>query len=141
MGWLCILGRMKAWQLLLLGIGACAEPERRPPTTYVPIARGPDNASALPPGPLEPLTAPLGQDPSSTSAAVPVSPKAATNDKPEKVPGADPINDAKCFRGTEGSCCTEPGFKSKRVGGKVICPTGTVLGKQCKSIGKTCPKP
>jgi hypothetical protein len=130
---------MKAWQLLLLGIGACAEPARRPPTTYVPIARGPDNASALPPGPLEPLAAPLGQDP--TSAPATASPKAATNDKPEKVAGADPINDAKCFRGTEGSCCTEPGFKTKRIGGKLVCPTGTVLGKQCKSIAKTCPKP
>ncbi|MDB5216097.1 MAG: hypothetical protein JWO86_4024 [Myxococcaceae bacterium] len=137
MGRLCILGGMKAWPLLLVGIssriGACAEPERRPPTTYVPLVRGPESAS-LPPGPLDPSPAPLGQD--SPSTPVPVSSKAATNEKPS--PASNPANDAKCFRTTPGDCCTEPGFKSKRQGNKTICPTGTILGKECKGFGKSC---
>ena len=139
MGRMCILGEMKAWPLLLLGIstqiGACAEPERRPPTTYVPLVRGPETPP-LPPGPLEPAPAPLGAEPS--GAPTPASSKAGSNEKPEKTPGSDPVNDGKCFRGTEGSCCTEPGFKAKKQGAKVICPTGTVLGAKCKNISKVC---
>ena len=143
MGRLCILRRMKAWQLLLLGIGACAEPARRPPTTYVAIARGPDNASALPPGPLEPAAAPLGQDPSSTSAPVPVSSKAASNDKDKDkndkgAIGNDPANDEKCFKKGKGDCCTEQGFKAKRTGTVAVCPAGMILGAKCKGFGRSC---
>jgi len=134
---MCILGEMKAWPLLLLGIGlgigACAEPERRPPTTYVPLVRSPESP-ALPPGPLEPGTPPQGLDPSSTPS--PVSSKAATNDKTEKpTPGNDPVNDDKCFKKIEGNCCAEPGVKAT----KKKCPTGMILGAKCsRGFGKAC---
>lgn len=141
MGRMCILGEMKARPLLLLWIStwistqilACAEPERRPPTTYVPLVRGPE-AAPLPPGPLEPASAPLGQDPTATPTAVTT--KAATNDKTEKpTPGNDPANDEKCFRRVEGNCCAEPG-KAKKKGGQ--CPAGMILGAKCKGIGRSC---
>jgi len=137
---MCILGEMKAWPLLLLGIGlgigACAEPERRPPTTYVPLVRSPETPS-LPAGPLDPAPAPLGQDP--TSTPTPVSSKAASNEKPEKpTPGNDPVNDEKCFRRVEGNCCAEPGFKAKHQGARTICPSGMILGAKCKGIGRSC---
>ena len=141
MGQLCILGRMKVWPLLLLGIGACAEPERRPPTTYVPIVRGPENASALPPGPLEPAAGPLGQDPASASTPIPGSPKAATNDKDKNDRGAignDPANDEKCFKKGKGDCCTEQGVKAKRTGTVAVCPAGMILGAKCKGFGRSC---
>jgi len=127
---------MKAWPLLLLGLGACADPPRRPPTTYVPIVQGPE-APPPPPGPLESIPAPLGQDPSSTP--VPVSSKSTTGDKPEKpTPGNDPANDEKCFRRVEGNCCAEPGFKAKKQGGRPVCPSGMIFGAKCKGIGRSC---
>ena len=135
---MCILGRMKAWPLLLLGIGACADPPRRPPTTYVPLVRGPE-AAPLPPGPLDPAPAPLGQDPS--AATVPVSPKAATNDKDKNekpTPGNDPVNDEKCFRKGKGDCCAEQGFKAKKVGTVAVCPSGMIFGAKCKGFGRAC---
>ena len=138
MGRMCILGEMIAWPLLLLGIsswtGACADPPRRPPTTYVPIERGPES-TALPPVPLDSIPAPLGQDPG--SAPVPVS--KASGDKPEKpTPGNDPANDEKCFRKVEGNCCAEPGVKAKKQGGRPVCPSGMIFGAKCKGIGRSC---
>ena len=137
---MCILGRMKAWSPLLilgigLGIGACAEPPRRPPTTYVPLVRGPDTPS-LPPGPLDPLSAPLGQDPS--SSPVPVSPKSSGEKAEKPTPGNDPVNDEKCFRKVEGNCCAEPGVKARKQGARMSCPSGMILGAKCKGIGRSC---
>ncbi len=122
---------MKAWPLLLLGIGACAEPERRPPTTYVPIVRTPE-APTLP-GPEGPV--PLGADPSSSPS--PASSKAASNDKPDKPPEKDP-KDTKCFKKRAGDCCAEPGVPRVTKNGKTFCPPAMILGAKCKGFGKSC---
>jgi hypothetical protein len=127
---------MKAWPLLLLGIGACADPPRRPPTTYVPLVRSPETPSL--PGPDGPV--PLGADPSSGPSAA--SSKAASNDKPEKpekpTPGNDPVNDTRCFKKLAGECCAEPGVPRVTKNGKTSCPSGMILGAKCKGIGKSC---
>ena len=141
MGRMCILGEMKAWPLLLVGIGwrigACADPPRRPPTTYVPLVRSPETPS-LPPGPLESIPGPLGQDPSSGSPTPVSSKSASSGDKPEKTPGNDPVNDSRCFKKLAGECCAEPGVPRVTKNGKTFCPSGMILGAKCKGMGKGC---
>ena len=129
MGRECILGGMKAWPLLLVGIGACAEPPRRPPVTYVPIGRAPE----APPASIVPGSPMLGAD---------------KPDKPDKDPPAAgtivavsteaPPADDLCYKRLISSCCTETTVHAKKQGGKLVCPGQLVVRGRCKDVGPKC---
>ena len=126
MGWMCILGGMKVWPLLLVGIGACAEPPRRPPVTYVPIGRAPET----PPPSIAPGSPMLGadkpdKDPPAAGTIVAVSTEA---------PPADDL----CYKRLISSCCTETTVHAKKQGAKLVCPGQLVLRGRCKDVGPKC---
>jgi len=120
---MCILGRMKAWPLLLVGIGACAEPPRRPPVTYVPLVRAPEP----PPLPSSTFAAALGpteKEASSAGATLPVTPEG-------------PSSDELCFKKTEHGCCEDAPLKSTPQNVKA-CPGGSLRKIKCKGFGRNC---
>lgn len=126
MGWMCILGGMKAWPLLLVGIGACAEPPRRPPVTYVPIGR----AAEAPPASLVPGSPMLGadrpdKDPPAAGTIVAVSTEA---------PPADDL----CYKRLLSACCTETTVHAKKRGNELTCPGKLVVRTRCKDVGPKC---
>ena len=126
MGWMCILGGMKAWPLLLVGIGACAEPPRRPPVTYVPIGRPPE----APPPSIAPSHPMLGadkpdKDPPAAGTIVAVSTEA---------PPADDL----CYKRLLSACCTETTVHAKKKGNELTCPGKLVVRTRCKDVGPKC---
>jgi len=115
---------MKAWPLLLVGIGACAEPARRPPVTYVPIVRAPE---APPPPSSSTFAAALGpteKDPPPAGASTPVAPE-------------PPSSDELCFKKTEHGCCEDAPLKSTPQNVRA-CPGGSVRKAKCKGFGRNC---
>jgi hypothetical protein len=118
---------MKAWPLLLVGIGACAEPPRRPPVTYVPIVRGPEAPPPAPTGSAQ-GAAPAEKEGGTATSIVAVSTEA---------PPADDAP-ATCFRKLQNGCCGDAGTPAKKQGGKTVCPPGTTLKKSCKGLGPKC---
>lgn len=120
---------MKAWALLLVGIGACAEPPRRPPVTYVPIGRAPE----VPPPPIVPGQLALGPD-------KPDKPDkdAATATSMVAVSTEAPPPDDICYKRAISACCTETTIHAKKKGAELVCPTGTYLRTRCKGVGPKC---
>jgi hypothetical protein len=113
---------MKAWPLLLLGIGsqvgACADPPRRPPVAYVPIVRGPE-APQAPLGPAAGSTVPTEKEGGTATSIVAVSTEA-------------PPSDEMCVKKNALGCCGDSGPAPKKQGAKTVCPAGTVLRTKCK---------
>ena len=131
MGLKCILGGMKAWlAMLLLGIGACAEPPRRPPVTYVPIVRGPEapppSAGGIPAAALGAAPIPAEREGGTATSIVAVS---------TAEPPAAP-DDSLCYLKLSTGCCADS--TAKKQARSRACPKGFVAPKSCKGFGKTC---
>jgi hypothetical protein len=118
---------MKAWPLLLLGLGACAEPPRRPPVTYVPIVRGPE--APPPPAGSAGSSQPSEKEGGTATSLVAVSTEA---------PPADDAATNNCYAKLANGCCGDAGVPGKKQGGKTVCPKGMVLRKSCKGMGRAC---